>query len=84
MSNPTFATLERFLHQLGFNTSSVPGSHIVFEHPSVGVRIVLRPYQLEDTVEAAALGYVRRTLDEWGILARERFEDELRQRSRAG
>ncbi len=45
---------------------------------------MLRPYEQEEPVEPAALAYVRRTLDEWGILDRERFEEELRQRSLIG
>lgn len=81
MSDPTFAALECLLHELGFQARSVPGSHLLFEHSGAGVHIVLRPYRAEETVEPAALAYVRRTLDAWGLLDRERFDDELRQRS---
>ena len=84
MSRLTFAALEGFLRQLGFQARSVPGSHVVFEHPGAAVHVLLRPYRPEEEVEPAALAYVRRTLDEWGILDRARFDDELRQRSLAG
>jgi hypothetical protein len=57
---------------------------MLFEHPGAHVHITLRPYEAEETVEPAALAYVRRTLDEWGILDKERFEEELRERSLAG
>lgn len=83
MSEATFASLEQLLVQLGFTRPSVAGSHILFEHPGAKVSIALRPYQPDETVELTALAYVRRTLDEWGILGRDRFEDQLRQRSLA-
>src|SRR6266540_1218066 len=84
MFKPSFAALERLLIHLGFQARSVPESHLLFEHPGANVRIMLRPYKAEEPVEPAALAYVRRTLDEWGILDRDRFEEELRQRSMAG
>jgi hypothetical protein len=84
MPKATFAALERLLVQLGFQASSVPGPHLLFEHAAADVHIILRPYKAEELVDPVALAYVRRTLDEWGILDRERFEEELQQRSLAG
>jgi predicted RNA binding protein YcfA (HicA-like mRNA interferase family) len=84
MCETTIASLERFLIHLGFSVSRVEGSHVLFEHAGANARIVLRLYKPDDDVEPAALAYVRRTLDEWGILNREQFDDQLRQRSLAG
>jgi len=84
MSRPTFAAVEGLLVQVGFQRRSSPESHVLFEHPGAGVHVLLRPYQADEPVEAPALAYVRRTLDEWGILERGRFDEELRQRSLAG
>jgi predicted RNA binding protein YcfA (HicA-like mRNA interferase family) len=84
MSRITFANLKQFLLHLGFSASSVPGSHFLFEHSGANVNIMLRLYQPEELVNPAALAYVRRILDEWGILDREQFEDQLRQQSLVG
>jgi predicted RNA binding protein YcfA (HicA-like mRNA interferase family) len=84
MSSAPFANLEQLLLRLGFARISVPGSHLLFEHTGADVRVLLRPYGPEEQVDAAALAYVRRTLDAWGILDKEQFEDQLRQRSLAG
>jgi predicted RNA binding protein YcfA (HicA-like mRNA interferase family) len=84
MSKPTFAALERLLLQLGFQARPVSGSHVLFEHAGAGVHVLLRPHSAEEPVEAAVLAYVRRTLNEWNILDREKFDEELRQRSLAG
>jgi hypothetical protein len=42
---------------------------------------LLRLYKQDEKVAPAALADVRRTLDEWGIMERKQFEEELRQRS---
>jgi predicted RNA binding protein YcfA (HicA-like mRNA interferase family) len=79
-----FAALERFLQDLGFQVKTIPDSHILFQHPQANALIMLRLYKQDEKVAPAALAYVRRTLDEWGILDRKQFEDELRQRSLVG
>ena len=83
MSKPTFAVLKSFLEQLGFETRIVPGSHILFANAEANVRIVLRLYDDGDRVEPSGLAYVRHTLDEWGILERESFDEQMRERSLA-
>ena len=84
MCEATFASLEQFLIHLGFTVTHVEDSHILFEHSGAKARIVLRSYKPDEDVEPAALASVRRTLDEWGILNRDKFEDQLRKRSLAG
>ena len=83
MYEPTFAVLKSFLDQLGFELRIVPGSHILFSHPDVNVRIMLRLYEEGDKVEPSGLAYVRHTLDEWGIMEREQFDEQMRERSLA-
>jgi predicted RNA binding protein YcfA (HicA-like mRNA interferase family) len=83
MSKPTFAALERFLLHHGFDVRTIPGSHVLFEHKGAGVHVLVRPYTAEEVVEPATLAYVRRTLDEWGILSRTRFDERLNEQSLA-
>ncbi len=83
MYKPTFAVLRSFLDQLGFEMRTIPGSHILFTNADVNVRIMLRLYEDSDKVEQAGLGYVRHTLDEWGIMERDQFDEQMRERSMA-
>ena len=83
MIKTTFATLESLLLELGFQHQPVTGTHLLYEHPQANVRIALRPYQPDERVGAASLAYVRGTLDAWGIMERDEFEEQLRQRTRA-
>ena len=83
MYKPTFAVLRSFLDQLGFEMRIIPGSHILFTNTEVNVRIMLRLYEDGDKVEPAGLAYVRHTLDEWGIMEREQFDEQMRERSLA-
>jgi predicted RNA binding protein YcfA (HicA-like mRNA interferase family) len=80
----TFTSLERFLDELGCQLHAVPGSHVTFTHPSSGALIVLRFYQDEETVTPADLAIVRRVLAEFGVVARDEFENLLRKRALAG
>ena len=83
MYKPTFAVLRSFLDQLGFEMRIIPGSHILFTNTEVNVRIMLRLYEDRDMVEPAGLAYVRHTLDEWDIMGREQFDEQMRERSLA-
>ena len=83
MYKPTFAVLRSFLDQQGFEMRIIPGSHILFTNTEVNVRIMLRLYEDADKVEQAGLGYVRHTLDEWGIMERDQFDEQMRERSMA-
>ena len=83
MVEPTFAILRSFLDQLGFEMRIIPGSHILFTNTEVNVRIMVRLYEDADKVEQAGRGYVRHTLDEWGIMERDQFDEQMRERSMA-
>lgn len=83
MSNPTFATLERFLLDLGFHSRTIPGSHILFQHPRADAQVALRLYRPEEEIDPVRLAYVRHTLDTWGILSRDEFDERLRNHSLA-
>jgi predicted RNA binding protein YcfA (HicA-like mRNA interferase family) len=84
MFEVSFAELRDLLEQLGFSTTVVDGSHVLFEHPEVNRRIMLRPYAATDRVEQAGLQAVRFQLDAWGLMSRDEFDEQMRQRSLAG
>jgi hypothetical protein len=83
MCKSTFATLEQILLQLGFEVRTIPESHVLFEHRKVDVHLILPLYKPNEVVAPRNLAYVRHTLDAWGIMARDQFEEQLRQRSLA-
>ena len=83
MVKPTFAVLRSFLDRLGFEMRIVPGSQDLFSRSEANVRMMFRPYEDGDEVEPAGLAYVRHTLDEWGIMEREQFDEQMRVRSLA-
>lgn len=84
MAKPTFAALDQVLRGLGFTSRVVPGSHVLFELPQPGSRIALRLYQPNEPVDGANLAYVRSTLDDWGLLSGEEFDQRLLELSAAG
>jgi hypothetical protein len=84
MSKLTYATLEQFLVDLGFQVQTIPESHILFEHPKKDVHIMLRLYKPDEIVASYGLAHVRHTLDTWGILDGDQFDEQIRQRSLAG
>jgi predicted RNA binding protein YcfA (HicA-like mRNA interferase family) len=73
-----FAELARFLGELGFTTQTIPGSHILFEHPEANLHIMLRLYQPDEVVQPAGLVYVRHSLDAWGLMERDEFDERIR------
>lgn len=84
MSNPTFAAVTSFLGQLGFEKQVIPGSHVLFKNDGADVQIVLRLYREEEPVDQTGLVYIRHTLDQWGIMERDQFDEQMRQQSLAG
>ena len=69
--------LERVLLGLGFVTTSVPGSHKVYRHPTSAATIVLPFWPGKETVRPIHLVAIQRTLSEKGILDRDSFDDLL-------
>lgn len=84
MPRPKFVRLEQFLLSLGFVHVPVTGPYIVLEHPESEAELAFRPYQPDDLVEPMHLLLVRHTLDMWGLMSREEFEEELRGLAVAG
>jgi predicted RNA binding protein YcfA (HicA-like mRNA interferase family) len=81
MARATFARLEKFLLHLGFHSKTNADSHLVFEHRKARASVILRAYDPNETVEHAVIAYVRHTLDEWGILSREQFDEQWKERA---
>jgi len=83
MIRPTFGVVNRLLTDLGYTSTTIPGSHILFEYPQPNRKIVLRPYDHpDDPFDLAELAYVRSALDAWGFLDRDEFDETIRERSR--
>jgi hypothetical protein len=82
MSQPTFGELRLVLLGLGFQESRFP-SRVRFENAKTDTIVLLRPYESDDEVDPAALGAVRRLLDEKGVIGREEFNTLLQARSLA-
>lgn len=70
----TFGDLERILGTLDFTKIVVKGSHVSYEHPS-GVLLMLPPHRFNEKVDEKTRIVVRRTLDEFGLMGREQFEE---------
>jgi hypothetical protein len=75
----TFAELCRFLEGIDFERVTQP-THVLFEHTASDTKVVLRPYQARDVVNATDLAVVRKTLDERGLLPAESFERFMRRK----
>lgn len=80
----TFAALQEFLLQLRFTMTRVADSHYLFDRADVEAWIALRLYEPDELVGPAALATVRHTLDAFGILDRDQFDDQLREHTLAG
>lgn len=75
----TFAELSRLLESMDFTRIAQP-THVLFEHAASDAKMVLRPYQQREVVDAADLAVVRRTLDERGLMPADSFEHFMRRK----
>ncbi len=75
----SFARLRTMLQGLGFTETTVPGSHVTYEHPSSGTELVLREYRPRDPVNRGDLAMVRRFLVERGLVGGNEFETLLQE-----
>jgi predicted RNA binding protein YcfA (HicA-like mRNA interferase family) len=69
----TFGDLDRLLGDLDFSRILVRGSHVAYEH-SGGALLMFPPHRANEKVDPKTLLVVRKTLDEFGLMERERFE----------
>lgn len=69
----TYGELRRVLTGLGFQESSLPKG-VSFEHAPSDTLFLFRPHQSSDLVTPAELFFVRKMLDERGLLEPETFE----------
>lgn len=83
MPRAKFATLRDILLDLGF-TMQADARRIRFDHASTGFWFLYPPYGEDDEVSPADLVATRYSLDMRGFLAREQFEELLRQKLVAG
>jgi len=74
-----FAKLCRLLEGMDFERVGQP-THVLFEHPASGTKVVLRSYQARDAVNPNDLAVVRKTLDERILMAADSFERIMRKK----
>lgn len=83
MIRPTYGVVDELLTELGYASTTVPGSHILYEYPEPIHRIVLRYYPHPgERFDLAELAHVRHVLDYWGFMTRDEFDETIRERSR--
>jgi predicted RNA binding protein YcfA (HicA-like mRNA interferase family) len=70
----SFATFEKFLHNLGFTQGTVPGSHVWYEHEPSGTVIMARLHKPEDRVPWHTFVSAQQLLVERGLVSAEEFE----------
>ena len=70
----TFGDLDKLLADLAFTRLVVRGSHVTYEHPS-GALLMFPPHRASEKVDPKTEIVVRKTLDEFGLMEREQFED---------
>ena len=75
----TFAELCRLLEGMEFERLNQP-THVLFEHPASDTKVVMRPYQAREIVNATDLAVVRKTLDERGLMPVDSFEVFMRKK----
>ena len=77
----TFATLDRFLADLGFVVTIIPNSHILYEHAESDTVIMLRLHRPSDAVDPGAWVVVRKTVVDRGVAEEAAFERLLQKTS---
>lgn len=77
-----FATVRRFLLDLGFKEHRLASGHYVFEHPASGALIRLPDLGLDEAVPLMNFVAIRRQLEEWGLATAEEV-DRLAQKASA-
>jgi hypothetical protein len=83
MLQATFGVLRQVLLDLGFTMRADP-KYIRFDHAPTKTWFLYPPYSEAEDVAPGDLVAARRILDERGLMAREQFEELLRQRLIAG
>lgn len=74
----TFAQLETILAELGFAKSIIPGSHVNYEHPEVGMLAPVRLHQAREAVPSYVVATVRHDLEVLGVITGSEFEQMLK------
>ena len=69
-----FEVFDKFLHRLGFSQRTVPGSHVVYEHPDSGTVIMARLHRPADPVPWHTFASARQTLVARAVATSEEFE----------
>jgi predicted RNA binding protein YcfA (HicA-like mRNA interferase family) len=81
---PTLSDLRQVLLGLDFQDRSVPGSHVLLEHPPTDTVVLLRLYGENEAIDPVTLRGISRILDEKGVVGRQRLDELLHHRSVAG
>ncbi len=73
----TYAQLGEILFDLGFVEHAVPKSHCDYRHEDTKTIILFAPHSPDDTVKPLDVKYVRRVLDETGLLDAKVFDQRI-------
>jgi hypothetical protein len=79
----TYGDLEDTLRSFGFNVKEVPSSHYAFNHPNSKAVVLLPLYERKKPASQIHYAMVRSTLDGFGFLDRDEFDDIVRNHGRA-
>ncbi len=79
----SYGDLERTLRSFGFEMMEVPNSHRVFSHPHSEAAVLLPLYDRKKPASQIHYAMVRSTLDAFGFLERDEFDDVVRNHGRA-
>jgi predicted RNA binding protein YcfA (HicA-like mRNA interferase family) len=73
----TYGNLSRILMDLGFAKHDIPGSHVGYEHSGSGTIILLAAHTSKQMARMIDVKYVRRVLDEKGLLDGKEFDRRI-------
>lgn len=76
-SGVTYTWLRQFLRDLGFSEVVVPKSHTGFYHKESGAEVFLPIYRPSQIVMPHHLMTVRFTLDSWGVMEADAFDQAV-------
>jgi hypothetical protein len=73
----TYGDLFQILQSIGFVERSIPNSHVGYRHAQSDTLILLAPHTADEVAKPIDLKYVRRVLDEKGLLDGKEFDRRI-------
>jgi predicted RNA binding protein YcfA (HicA-like mRNA interferase family) len=73
----TYGDLSQIVRDVGFTDETAPGSHTVYRHARSDTLILLAPHAAGEVARPIDVKYIRRVLDEKGLLDGEEFDRRI-------